>query len=134
MNRPQSVIVPLSEATGTIKQAFREYAARLLLTNSPRLCALKDCFDYNCVPYLQQVLAEIFADEGTPEVVGGTSYSTKMLMESGMDRTTAAHTTLQVVRIVMAQLTAFFPELVLGKDSKYQYEMCSEYDVFVTPP
>jgi len=133
MNRPTSIIISLSDAAGTVKKGFRDYVAILLARNSPRLGLLKDCLDYDCTDYLRQVLTEIFADQGIPELFGGISGSTQLLLQAGMDRPEASAVTLQVYRIVLAQLTAFFPTLVLGPDSGYQYEMCSEYDAFITP-
>lgn len=134
MNRPTSTIISLSDAAGIVKRGFRDYVALLLKSNSPRLGMLKDCLDYDCTQYLGQILIEIFADQGLPEVFGGISHSTNMLMQAGMERSNASFITLQVHRLVLSQLTAFYPNLVLGPDSGYQYEMCSEYDVFVTPP
>lgn len=134
MDRPTSIIVSLSDAAGIVKQGMREYTARMIERKSPRLSLLKDTLDHDCTAYLNQVLTEIFADQGMPEVVGGTSHSTRMLMDCGLERDYAVAIAMQVARTVLSQLTAFFPTLVLGPNCQYQYEMCSEFDVFVTPP
>lgn len=133
MNRPQSTIISLADAAGIVKRSFRDYITQLLSRNNPQVGKLKEGLDFDCTEYLNQILIEIFSDGGIPEVLGGTSHSTSLLMQAGMDRDRAVPVTLQVHRLVLSQLTAFFPNLVLGPNSNYQYEMCNEFDVFVTP-
>jgi hypothetical protein len=128
------VIISLSEATGMVKNAFRDYTAMLINQKSPRLSLMKDSLDYDCTGYMSQLLTEIFADTGIPEVVGGTSASTKMLMDAGLERRFAAPLALQVYRVILNELINFFPDLILGRECGYSFDMCSEYDVFVTPP
>ena len=134
MDRPASVIISLSEATGLVKNTFRDYTAMLLSKNSPRLSFMKNSLDFDCTEYLSQMLTEMFADRGIPEVVGGTSASTQLLISAGLERRFAAPLTLQVYRVILSVLTNFFPDLVLGENCGYSFDMCSEYDVFITPP
>lgn len=134
MNQPVTVMISLAEAVGVLKQTFRDYTSMLIQARNTRVADLKGVLDYNCVPYLSQLLEEIFADQGVPEMVGGVSASTDILIRDGLERKIATAVAMQVFRSVIGEISAMLPEMRFGANHGCCFAMCSDYDMCITLP
>lgn len=134
MAKPKTFIISLAEPVALIKDSFREQLAYMLLNRDPEATKVACGVNYNCVPYLTQLLNEIFAAKGNPEVFGQLSPSTRILIQDGLHRETAIQVALLAFDVVVRAITSIFPNLHFGDTDSFQYDLCGEASLYMTPP
>ena len=132
MQRPTSVLISLAEPCMLLKTAFREYTAKLIHTNNPKVVLFQKALDYDFVPYMEQLLKETFGEAGCG--VGAELPSTQLLQRDGLDRQTAEYLANQVFRATLSAVCSILPDIPMGGKSGYQLNIVEPMDLFVTLP
>ena len=127
-----SILLSFTEAVFLLKQAFQEQVARMIAMRSNDTGLMKSALDYNCVPYLDTLLKEIFA-QGHDLAMSTISQSTIILIKDGMDQSYAENTAAQVYRSIIDTLAGVIPNMSFGNLQEWSCQMCGEYDAMLLP-
>lgn len=134
MRQEPQVIISLVEAVSLIKDAFREQTALMILNHSNKIHRLQNTLDYNCCPYFELLLKEMFENTEKTLPYGELAPSTALLIQDGLDKETAKLLSNRVFQTTVDALSGMMPNLNFGDADGYGYGMCGEYDVMVMPP
>lgn len=140
MRNEKSLLIPLSEPIGYLKQSILEFALMKTHADSNSAARLNRCFNYDVLPFMNQLLLDLFDDYTVSHdgVKYGTTVippSTKILINDGIDYEYAVNLSLAVFKVLLDTITTFVPDVNFNGDG-YRFNICdsgSGLDLHVSP-
>lgn len=126
-------IVSLAYPVQLLKEVFREELTMMIQRNHRQVSLMTGSLNYNAVPYMRQLLIEIF-NQGPDPDMSQVAESTKLLAKDGLSQETAFTTAHQAFQATVDALSCMIPGLTFGNLQNYGVDMISEFDAMVTPP
>jgi hypothetical protein len=127
-----SKIISLQEPVGLIKETFREEV--LLRVKRGGLAAMGDdrvseLVAFNCVPYMQLLLKEMFSKARPP--ADFVDASTQLLINAGLAKDVATSLSCSVFSYTVDCIAPHFPNLTFETSDDYLIDFCGECDVVI---
>lgn len=127
-------MVSFAGVVGLLKETYREQTAVMIANRHPHVPLMTEALNYNCVPYLTQLLEEIFTQGPDSHEDDNVPLSTRRLIADGLPKEIALPVAHQAYLLVIDALSLMVPNLSFGYLDRHQFGMCGEYDAMITPP
>lgn len=129
------IIIPLSDPVNTLEGHWRDY----VLARSQRWNGVgKPPFNYiayeHTYAFVNMMLQEIFEGGHEMQDLVTLSPSTKLLVDNGMEETTARWLAAEVFRSLVCTISMYMPDAEFGHRESFQYGLCESWDLTITPP
>jgi hypothetical protein len=128
----QFVLLSFTEAVYLLKQAFREQVARMIARKDNYTSMMTSALNYNCVPYIDMLLSEIFNQGHDPDL-SSVAPSTIQLIKDGMEQQYAQIVATEIYRSIVEVLAGNIPNMTFGNLQDWTCQMCGEYDAMLLP-
>lgn len=125
-----TILVSLDGPVQLLKAAMEEFGWRQASLRGARFPAEK-YLNYNCSPFMMQLVAEIFAYSGDNVAVGKALSSTNLLMTDGLESAAAQEVAARVFTAALDCIVSAVPVLPFGQQEGFQYDFCDPSDLMI---
>lgn len=131
--RVHSVLLSLMEVLQLVRQSYREHVVGVLQRVPPSQSVLPlRTWEYDPRQYVAALVEEINTMQASSPEVGGSLRSTQLLVDAGLDPTSATLIAHACFQLVTDLITANAPEASFGGDGEWSYQLVNECDLQIS--